>query len=48
MDNQREQLLYDLVDIAEEKSGEEWPMLNDRRPTAPDDLSGLLGGDSES
>jgi hypothetical protein len=42
LDNQRERLLYDLVDIAEEKSGKEWPFIDDKRPEVPESPEDLL------
>lgn len=41
LEARREALLYELVDLAEEKTGQPWPFVNDHRPAVPDDLSGL-------
>ena len=41
LDDYRQQLLYDFVELYEQKTGNRWPFLNDRRPEVPDDLSGL-------
>jgi len=37
----REQLLYHFVELYEQKTGNQWPFLDDRRPEVPDDLAGL-------
>lgn len=41
LDDVRQQLLYDFVEMYEKKSGAPWPFLDDRRPEVPDDISGL-------
>jgi hypothetical protein len=45
LDDQRQELLYHLVDLAEQKLGSPWPILDDLRPATPDDASELLEND---
>lgn len=41
LEARREALLYWLVELVEERTGQPWPFVNDHRPAVPDDLSGL-------
>jgi hypothetical protein len=43
LDSQREELLYQVLDAYELKTGQPWPLLDDLPPTIPDNASGLTG-----